>query len=371
MKRSRSGVPLAGVVNVHINATRVFAVLESGEVYYWGHANGTTPGNLVQGDVSVPQRVSFANGAALGDVAEVDSQGSVFCARTKAGSVYCWGSVPSTSGNSSVVPLQVVTQDGPLTGIVALAARGGRVCSGLASDGKVWNWSFYLTAYPVAGSAFDGAAMQNAIGLGSGSDHACALGSDGLVACWGDGLYGRLGNGRLTEGFLAGAGRVLIAEGTALAGVTKLAVGNYHTCALLPAGKVACWGRNDKGQLGNGATQDRAYATEVQDSSGAALQGAAELWVSDTQSCVRLASGALHCWGANEAGQLGDATFQSRSRATPVAFPFTSPVTGVALGQGHACTNHGGKEVACWGAGSFGQNGSYSSVNRPAFVTWY
>jgi alpha-tubulin suppressor-like RCC1 family protein len=108
----------------------------------------------------------------------------------------------------------------------------------------------------------------------------------------------------------------------------------------------------------------------VQNSTGAALQGAVDLWVSDTHSCAQLASGALHGWGGNNVGQLGDTTLPLRSKAALVAFPFTTPISGVAMGQGQMCTDHGGKEVACWGSGSFGQSGSYSSVSRPAFVTW-
>ena len=31
---------------------------------------------------------------------------------------------------------------------------------------------------------------------------------------------------------------------------TAIAVGNYHSCALLDNASVKCWGRNNKGQLG-------------------------------------------------------------------------------------------------------------------------
>ena len=47
------------------------------------------------------------------------------------------------------------------------------------------------------------------------------------------------------------------------AGVVALAVGAFHTCALLTGGGVDCWGRNEFGQLGTGDATSRYTPTGV------------------------------------------------------------------------------------------------------------
>ena len=72
----------------------------------------------------------------------------------------------------------------------------------------------------------DAVATQVAAGVG----HTCALTTAGAVQCWGWNRDGQLGNNSTTSS------PVPVAVSGLGSGVVTIAVGDYHTCALTPAG---------------------------------------------------------------------------------------------------------------------------------------
>ena len=48
-----------------------------------------------------------------------------------------------------------------------------------------------------------------------------------------------------------------------LSNVAAIAPGTRHACALKTDGTVWCWGKNDRGQLGDGTKVDSAYPVKV------------------------------------------------------------------------------------------------------------
>ena len=88
--------------------------------------------------------------------------------------------------------------------------------------------------------------------------HTCLLLNSGGVACWGQNDLGQLGIGSTSNvGDQPGEmdSLQLVQLGTGRTAVA-IAAGSGHTCALLSGGLVACWGRNDVGQLGIGSTSN-------------------------------------------------------------------------------------------------------------------
>jgi len=147
--------------------------------------------------------------------------------------------------------------------------------------------------------------------------------NDGNVKCWGGGYYGRLGQGTATDiGVSAdqmGDNLPTVNLGTGKT-TTALAAGYDHTCALLNDVSVKCWGRNDFGQLGQGtSTNIGDLPNQMGDNLPPVDLGtgktALALAAGGYDACALLNDGHIKCWGANEAGQLGQGDISHRGLA--------------------------------------------------------
>ena len=175
--------------------------------------------------------------------------------------------------------------------------------------------------------------------LGAGGLHTCALKGDGKVACWGDNSQGQLGDGSTTN---RATPTVVPNVNDAVA---VAASSESHTCALIADGAAVCWGDNWTGQLGDGSTMDRSIPTLV-----SGLSDAVALTTGSLHTCALKSDGTVACWGYNSSSQLGDGT--TTYRLTPTVVPGLSGVVSVGAGGAHTCALKGDGTVACWGRDS-------------------
>ncbi len=192
---------------------------------------------------------------------------------------------------------------------------------------------------PIAGSAVAEMVV--------GADHSCVRTTAGGVKCWGQNFYGQLGDNTTTGHPHAAADVVGLASG-----VTAIAAGLNHLCALTSAGAVKCWGRNESGQLGNNSTTNSLVPVTVV----GLEQGVVAIAARGSHSCAVLGNGSVQCWGSNSLNELGNGTFTQS--AVPVEVPYLGGVQKIAAGDNHNCALVFDGSVKCWGANDNGQSGS-------------
>ena len=204
-------------------------------------------------------------------------------------------------------------------------------------------------------------------GLALGDGHGCALVRDGSVACWGKNDHGQLGNG--TTGDAAAAVPVVDDHGLALGGVTAVVTGAAHSCALKSDGTLRCWGDNSSGQLGGGGAQSMVNATPAL----VPLTSIVAVAAGARHACAALSAGAVWCWGANEAGQLGVAAPASAPMPVEVVDKAGQPIDAVALAAGatHTCAVRRDQSLWCWGSNLSGElgDGSSATTSPPVAVS--
>jgi alpha-tubulin suppressor-like RCC1 family protein len=311
-----SPVKVTGLTNA-IEITLGFefscALVRGGTAKCWGDdtmgqvGNGIHLPTGVNTPVATPTPVS---GLTTATTITAGSVSDVACALLVDGTVACWGDdlegalgdgVNGSQGDSST-PVSVTG----LKGVVSIAGGGAHTCA-LLAGGSVECWGSQLgtgTGVEQA-TAVPGPSVRGVTALAGGGSHTCALMADGTVECWGDNDHGQLGYAT-TAICLPGINvpcSLTAAAVPSLEGVTALAGGGSHTCALLKDGTVRCWGRNDSGQLGNGTTSDSTTPVTVSN-----LTAVTEIAAGGSHTCARLANGGVRCWGWNLSGQLGNGT---------------------------------------------------------------
>ena len=348
------------VTSVSAGTEHACALLDDGTVKCWG---GNRSGQLGRGDAldrggSANQMGTNLAAIDLGPgrkAIAVAAGGEHSCALLDDGALKCWGL--NEHGQLGLGDTQARGDEagemgaalpgidlGPGRKAWAVVANGHSTCARL-DDGTVKCWGRNDVGALGLGDRVERGSTSGqmganlpAVNLGPGetvtlvssssllrpgavdNSHTCAVVGSGALKCWGFNAFGALGLGdkafRGAEPSTMGASLPAVSLGTGRT-VKGLAVGGWHTCALLDDATVKCWGVGASGVLGLGSTSNRGeQAAQMGDALPAIDFGAGRTAVAissgSTHSCAFLDNGEIKCWGRNSRGQLGVGDVQDR-----------------------------------------------------------
>lgn len=321
------------------------ALMQGGTAKCWG---GNSTGLL--GYESVFYQIEPARDVVgLTGATQIEAGWHMTCALLAGGTPECWG-MSQTLGNGTVIGItgarQMATGEGHACALMpgGTAKCWGGNSAGERGNGTTMNPTSFTDATDVLGVA---GATQIVVG----GSHSCALMPDGRAKCWGMNSDGQLG---IPASYGVATTPVDV---VGLAGATQLAAGARHTCGLMLAGTVKCWGTNDNRQLGLDSAFQSSSPVDV-----AGISGATQITSGGYHTCALVSGGTVKCWGENRHGELGNGTVWSTP--SPIDVIGLSGVTQVEAGVLHTCAVLSAGNVKCWGDNTWGELGDFSTIDE-------
>lgn len=348
---------LTTVTALVAGANHTCALRALGDARCWGD---NTAGQL--GDGSTTSRTTPVAVAGTTLWRELAAGASHTCARDRSDAVHCWGTDSSAQLGDGFIGLRTRMTPSPVVGLgPALSVVAGELhaCARLRDGGvRCWGNGLYGQLGNDAASGYRTAqAVPGVVDVAqviARDNRTCARLRDGSARCWGQGSSGELGDGT------TGTGRYAPAAVTGIANVTEIAGGSFHTCARLTDGTARCWGANTAGQIGDNTVLQRPAPTAVM-----SLRDASALALGQTSSCALMLDRTVRCWGANTNGRLGLGTEDALPHPlVGGAVMRLANATSLGAGLSHVCAVRGDGSVMCWGANDRGQLGDGTTASR-------
>lgn len=313
--------PLQGVASVSAGGNHSLALLTDGTVVSWGYnvggelGDGTTATRTTPVKVCAPGATDCAANPLTG-VVKVAAGNGISLAVLSNGTLVSWGT----------------NEDGRLGDGKKADKRTtpGKVCAPGATD---------CEAAPLTGVT-DVAAYS----------HVLALLSNGTVAAWGSNQSGQLGKDwQHADQYRPSVVCATGGCGSSLTGVTAIDAGFQHSVAVVN-GTAFSWGTNWAGQLGDGTFTGRSLpgpvcAVGATDCAAGPLTGVTALSSSKSEHVLAITGGVVVGWGKNDRGQVGDGTLDNRGQPVRVCETgatdcAANPVTGAVSVHAGFWTSH-------------------------------
>jgi alpha-tubulin suppressor-like RCC1 family protein len=289
------------------NTTCVIA--SDDKMYCWGYGAYGTLGNGASSNSSATVAVDFTGVLSGKIITQVHMAGLFTCVLADA-RVYCWGyGGEGALGNGSTSDTNVpgaVNTAGVLSGktITKIAGSASTICA-LTSDNVVACWGYGFRGNLGNGSMAGNSSLPVSIDtsgaingktitdLTSSKDNICALTSDGLAYCWGEGYFGN----KISGNKVSVPTSPDMTEALSGKTILELGAGAYASCVLASDHQIYCWGQGGAGELGNGTETFTNYPVSLKttDSSDELILDAKYLTYIEGTVCAQRSDGELFC----------------------------------------------------------------------------
>ena len=245
----------------------------------------------------------------------------------------------------------------------AILDDGALKCWGENADGQLGNGGNTLQRNPVAVTLADN---KDVVVVSAGNSHTCAVFNDGTLACWGANYEAQLGDGSTSV-------RNVPTQVTFADNKTALTVGagKRHTCAILNDNSLVCWGRNEEGQLGVGSSSNQVCTSSniacIKTPAAVDLgtdRTAKSIAMGEYHTCAILDDNSVKCWGQNAYGQVGDGSTTQRDTPVAVSLPAGRTAVSIHAGWENTCAILDDNSVFCWGENLYGQLNDGTTIDR-------
>jgi alpha-tubulin suppressor-like RCC1 family protein len=208
---------LTNAIGLSAGLGHTCAVRVDGSVWCWGdNSHGQLGNNMTGTNSPIPVQV-----LGLSNIVSVIAASTHTCVVTVAGAMYCWGdNTYGQLGNGNNLPRAVPDFVSGLKTAVAAAAGDRHTCA-LRVNGSASCWgsdgslqlgsaatgnsnvpvnviSNFVTVNTSSGPVTIPIQLSSAFAIGAGDEHSCAL-IVASPACWGDNLWGQIGNSAVTN----------------------------------------------------------------------------------------------------------------------------------------------------------------------------
>ena len=257
--------------------------------------------------------------------------------------IWCWGDneygqLGQPPGDAIPSP-ELVDSDASFRQV---AAGADHTC-GLTDSDEVYCWGAndrYQSGHQAAHTHHP-TLVESSVNFASitiGSTHSCAISDDATAYCWGDNTRQQLGGD--TDATRTHSPVTIIGGNE----FSTISAGADFTCGIAASGPPACWGANDRGQVGSGDTGDHGVPRSLALQPGQSLNA---ITSGDLHACGNVPSEGIHCWGAGDDGRLGTTDNEDATQPGPV--DSDEEFVEISAGASHTCGRTQDHRMLCWG----------------------